>query len=148
MRESLDEPVSVVWYYSAKTRSLKPHIMSWNNQDYKLGPIDFWHKTKSGNTLIHHFSLSGWGAYSSGAQGAVEKRSKSYTEYDARASQTVTQRSGKTSSSVVSSAGEQATGLREPEAYFKLALNTDTLRWTIEEYMTAGDAILEYKRSA
>ena len=94
MRESLDEPVSVVWYYSAKTRSLRPHVLSWNNQDYKLGPVDFWHKTKQGNTLIHHFSIAD-------VKGQV---------------------------------------------YFKLALNTDTLHWTIEEYMTAQDMIITYKQ--
>ena len=94
MRESLDEPVSVVWFYNAKSRTMQPHRLSWNSQDYPLGKVDFWHKTKRGDTLIHHFSIAD-------QQGRV---------------------------------------------YFKLALDTDNLQWTIEEYMTANDMAIEYKR--
>ncbi len=96
MRESLDEPVSVIWSYNAKTRHVQPHRLSWNNQDYALGKMDFWHKTREGDVLIHHFSIA------------------------------------------------DTLG----QVYFKLALNTDTLQWTIEEYMTAQDMIIEYRRVA
>jgi len=96
MRESLDEPVSIIWFYNAKSRHMQPHRMSWNGQEYALGKIDFWHKTKHGDTLIHHFSIA-------------------------------------------DTAGQ---------AYFKLALNTDTLQWVLEEYMTANDMVMEYERSA
>lgn len=96
MRESLDEPVSIVWFYNAKSRSMQPHRMNWNGQEYGLGKIDFWHKTKKGDTLIHHFSIAD----------------------------------------------------REGQAYFKLALNTDNLQWTLEEYMTAGDMVVEYRQTA
>ena len=95
MRESLDEPVSVVWYYNARTRHMQPHMLTWNLQDYLLGKIDFHHKTKQGDTLIHHFSVSD----------------------------------------------------RMGQVYFKLALNTDTLQWTIEEYMTANDMAITYAHS-
>jgi len=95
MRESLDEPVSVVWYYHAKTKHLQPHTVSWNGQDYRLGKIDFWHKTRHGDTLIHHFSIAD----------------------------------------------------TKGQVYFKLALNTDTLQWTLEEYMTAQDMIIQYKQT-
>lgn len=94
MRESLDEPVSVIWFYNAKSRTAQPYRLNWNAQEYMLGKIDFWHKTRQGDTLIHHFSIA-------------------------------------------DTAGE---------ACFKLALNTDTLQWTLEEYMTANDMILEYRR--
>jgi hypothetical protein len=96
MREGLDEPVSVVWYYNAHRRQLQPHLLSWNNRDYRLGKIDFWHKTTKGKTLIHHFSIAD----------------------------------------------------EDGQAYFKLAFDTSTLQWTIEEYMTAQDMIVMYKRSA
>ena len=95
MRESLDEPVSIIWYYNAKSRTIQPHRMSWNSQDYYLCKVDFWHKTRSGTTLIHHFSIAD----------------------------------------------------RDGQAYFKLALNTDTLQWTLEEYMTSQDMRMEYERS-
>ncbi len=96
MRESLDEPVSVVWGYNAKSRHLQPYLMSWQNRDYKLGKVDFWHKTKHGATTVHHFSLSDL----------------------------------------------------EGQVYLKLALNTDNLHWTIEEFMYAGDVQVEYAREA
>ncbi len=96
MRESLDEPVSVIWFYNAKSRSFKPHRLNWNGQEYALGKIDFWHKTKQGDLLVHHFSIA------------------------------------------------DILG----QAYFKLALNTDTLQWTLEEYMTASDMVVEYRQTA
>jgi hypothetical protein len=58
MREGLNEPVSVVWYYNAKLRQMKPHMITWNNQDHLLGKIDFWHKTWDGRHQIHHFSIA------------------------------------------------------------------------------------------
>lgn len=58
MRESLNEPVSVVWYYDSKRRHMQPYMLNWNNQEYRLGKIDFWHKTWSGKHQIHHFSIA------------------------------------------------------------------------------------------
>ena len=58
MRESLDEPVSVVFYFDAATRHIQPYRLTWNNRDYLLGKVDFHHKTRDGKNLIHHFSLA------------------------------------------------------------------------------------------
>ncbi len=57
MRRSLGEPISVVYYFDARTKTIKPYQLTWNNQDYRLGAIDFHHKTNVGGTLLHHFSL-------------------------------------------------------------------------------------------
>ena len=95
MRESLNEPVSVVWYYNAKQRHMQPHMLSWNNQEYSLGKIDFWHKTWAGKHQIHHFSIAD----------------------------------------------------KLGQIYFKLALNTDNVQWTLEEYATANDVQIMYGRS-
>ncbi len=57
MRESLDEPVSVVMYYNASQRHVQPYRLSWQGQDYMLGKVDFWHKTRKGDKLTHHFSM-------------------------------------------------------------------------------------------
>lgn len=92
MREGLDEPVSVIWYYNATKRHVQPFSLSWNNLDYRLGKVDFHHQTRRGTTLLHHFSLAD-------AKGQV---------------------------------------------YFKLQLDTDTLFWTIEEFMYAGDVTVTY----
>ncbi len=58
MRESLDEPVSVVFYFDATKRHIQPYRLSWKGQDYLLGKVDFHHKTRDGKTLLHHFSLA------------------------------------------------------------------------------------------
>jgi hypothetical protein len=94
MRPGINEPVSVVWYYNAKLRHMQPYMLSWNNQDYPLGKIDFWHKTWDGKHQIHHFSIAD----------------------------------------------------RDGGSYFKLALNTDTLQWVLEEYMSSHDAYVTYRK--
>lgn len=96
MRESLNEPVSVVWYYNARSKQIQPYMLSWNNQEYYLGKIDFWHKTWDGRVQIHHFSIAD----------------------------------------------------KQGQVYFKLGLNTDSLQWVVEEYMTAQDMMPSYGRSA
>ena len=95
MRPGINEPVSVVWYYNAKLKHMQPYMLTWNNQDYHLGKIDFWHKTWSGKHQIHHFSIAD----------------------------------------------------KDGNAYFKLALNTDSLQWILEEYMSSHDASITYGRS-
>jgi hypothetical protein len=57
MREGLSEPVSVLSIYSKEKQIFKPAILTWNNVDYRLGKVDFYHKTKSGVVTLHHFSL-------------------------------------------------------------------------------------------
>ncbi len=58
MREGLNEPVSVLSIYSKKHKIFKPEILTWDGIDYRLGKIDFYHKTKKGSTTLHHFSLT------------------------------------------------------------------------------------------
>jgi hypothetical protein len=58
MREGLHEPVSVLSGYSNKTKMFRPLIVTWSGIDYRLGKIDFYHKTKKGAVTLHHFSLS------------------------------------------------------------------------------------------
>lgn len=58
MREGLHEPVSVLSLYSQKGRVFRPMLMTWNGLDYRLGPVDFYHTTKQGTTVLHHFSLA------------------------------------------------------------------------------------------
>lgn len=58
MRPGLHQPVSVLSGYSQKHKAFKPLILTWNNIDYSLGKVDFYHKTKSGLVTQHHFSLA------------------------------------------------------------------------------------------
>lgn len=57
MREGLNEPVSVIFYYDAARRHVQPHRLNWRGRDYALGKVDFWHKTRRGDVLVHHFSI-------------------------------------------------------------------------------------------
>ena len=58
MRPGLHEPVSVLSIYSKKHNIFKPAILTWNNLDYRLGKVDFYHKTKAGMVTQHHFSMT------------------------------------------------------------------------------------------
>ncbi len=58
MREGLHEPVSVLSIYSEKVKIFKPAILTWHGIDYRLGQVDFYHKTKKGLTTLHHFSMA------------------------------------------------------------------------------------------
>ena len=58
MRESLNEPVSVICTYNADLKRFMPLQVGWANDTYKLGKVDFYHKTKSGNKVLHHFSVA------------------------------------------------------------------------------------------
>ena len=57
MRETINEKVSVVMYYSAKKREALPRHISWQNKDYAVGKIGYYHKVKVGDTLHHIFEL-------------------------------------------------------------------------------------------
>lgn len=92
MRESLNEPVSVVFYYDSATNHIQPYRLTWNSRDYLLGKVDFHHKTRDGLVLTHHFSLADV---------------------------------------------EQTT-------YFKIALDTNTLHWKLEEYMYGNQNTVNY----
>ena len=58
MREGLNEPVNVLAIYSHKTKDFRPLFLTWQGVDYRLGQVDFYHKTKQGTTVLHHFSLA------------------------------------------------------------------------------------------
>ena len=58
MRESLNEPVSVICTYNSSLQRFTPLQIGWANDTYKLGKIDFYHKTKNGSKVLHHFSMA------------------------------------------------------------------------------------------
>ncbi len=57
MREKINEEVSVIMYYSARKRQATPHLISWQNREYKVGKIGYHHTIKEGNTLHHIYEL-------------------------------------------------------------------------------------------
>lgn len=58
MREKIDKEVSVVTYYSARKREFIPHILSWQNKEYFLGKVDYYHSYMEGRERQHIFELS------------------------------------------------------------------------------------------
>jgi len=57
MKETINEEVSVVMYYSAKKRVAQPHLIHWQNKDYSVGNIGYHHTVREGQTLHHIFEL-------------------------------------------------------------------------------------------
>lgn len=58
MREKINQEVSVVMYYSAKQKRSVPHLLYWQNKDYALGPVDYYHTNMEGQDRQHIFELS------------------------------------------------------------------------------------------
>ncbi len=57
MRETINEEVSVVLYYSAQKRRAVPWLIRWHNREYRAGKLGYYHKVKQGETLHHIFEL-------------------------------------------------------------------------------------------
>ncbi len=57
MRETINEEVSVVMYYSAKKRLAMPRLISWQNKDYTVDEVDYKHPVTEGKTLFHIFEF-------------------------------------------------------------------------------------------
>ncbi len=92
MRPGLNESVSVLSTYSKDKKIFKPQILTWGGIDYRLGEVDFYHKTKKGLKVLHHFSVTD----------------------------------------------------RDQTTYFKLTFDASSLNWTLDEYMMADSALVNY----
>ncbi len=57
MKQKINEEVSVVMYYSAKQRHVQPHLIHWQNKDYKVGKIGYCHSYMEGRDRQHIFEL-------------------------------------------------------------------------------------------
>ena len=57
MHEQIGQEVSVVMIYSAPKRQALPHIIRWQNHDYKVGQIGYHHSVRQGAALHHIFEL-------------------------------------------------------------------------------------------
>ncbi len=58
MKEPINQEVSVVCYYSSRHQRFVPHIVHWQNQDYPLGPVDYYHSYLEGRERQHIFELA------------------------------------------------------------------------------------------
>lgn len=57
MRETIQQEVSVVCYYSKKHARFTPHLLHWQNKDYRLGAVDYYHSYLEGRERQHIFEL-------------------------------------------------------------------------------------------
>jgi hypothetical protein len=58
MRESINERVSVVSYYSSKKNKFLPYQIYWQNKDWAIGELGLIHKYKRGDVLHHIFEVT------------------------------------------------------------------------------------------
>jgi len=57
MKETINEEVSIVCYYSKKHKTFVPHLLNWQNKDYLLGTVDYYHSYLEGRERQHIFEL-------------------------------------------------------------------------------------------
>lgn len=57
MKEKINQEVSVVMYYSSKHKQVVPHLLHWQNKDYSLGKVDYYHSYMEGRERQHIFEL-------------------------------------------------------------------------------------------
>lgn len=57
MRETINQEVSVIMYYSAAKHLAVPYLIHWQNKDYGVGKIGYHHTIKEGLTVHHIFEL-------------------------------------------------------------------------------------------
>lgn len=58
MRETINEEVGVIMVYSARKRQALPHLISWQNREYKVKEVSYHHKVFEGKVLNHIFELT------------------------------------------------------------------------------------------
>ena len=58
MREKINQEVSVVMYYSARTRTANPHTILWQNREFRVKDIGYRHAVRDGQALHHIFELT------------------------------------------------------------------------------------------
>ena len=57
MKQTINEEVSVVMYYSANLKQAVPYLMHWQNKDYKLSAVDYYHSYMEGRDRQHIYEL-------------------------------------------------------------------------------------------
>lgn len=57
MREKINEEVSVVSFFSAKQKKTVPYLLHWQNRDYSLAAVSYYHSYMEGRDKQHIFEL-------------------------------------------------------------------------------------------
>ncbi|MCA9348363.1 hypothetical protein KC867_03055, partial [Candidatus Saccharibacteria bacterium] len=51
-------PVDVLFYYSGSDDYARPVSVRWNDEEYNLGTVQFWHTEHRKGVLVHHYTVS------------------------------------------------------------------------------------------
>jgi hypothetical protein len=57
--ESFDgEPINVLFSFDGRDQYARPVRLTWNDEDYFLGGVQFWYAEHKGAVLVHHYRVS------------------------------------------------------------------------------------------
>ncbi len=57
MKAKINEEISVVMYFSAKKKVVQPYLLNWQNRDYQVGEIGYYHSYMEGRDRQHIYEL-------------------------------------------------------------------------------------------
>lgn len=57
MIEKINQEVSVVMYYSASLKQAVPYLLHWQNKEWRLNVVDYYHNYKEGRDTQHIYEL-------------------------------------------------------------------------------------------
>lgn len=57
MREMINQEVSVLMSYSVRKKQALPYLLNWQNKDYYVGKIGYYHSYMEGQERQHIFEL-------------------------------------------------------------------------------------------
>jgi len=58
MREKINQEISVVLCYQASKKRIVPYRLHWQNKDYKLDTVSYYHSYMEGRDRQHIFELT------------------------------------------------------------------------------------------
>lgn len=50
--------VDVLFSFNGRDQYARPVRLTWNDEDYQLGGVQFWYAEHRGNILVHHYRVS------------------------------------------------------------------------------------------
>lgn len=58
MKEYVSNRISVLFFYDGDEDYARPARLLWQDHEYELAPVKFWHSTHRDGRLLHHYMLS------------------------------------------------------------------------------------------
>lgn len=49
--------VDVLFYYNGRDQYARPISLTWEDEEYRLGGVQFWYTEHRGGTLVHHYRV-------------------------------------------------------------------------------------------